>query len=111
MPFIRIKRNWQLAGKEMRTVSLDVREGFFNDTMRLYVDDVLVATEKAGMAGRAGYTLFEIDGRTHELRWVWSFLSGNPISIVIMRKGRILAQYGNDRAAEDAIYDYDQGEL
>lgn len=103
MPFLRIRRNWQITGKSMHTVSLDVREGFFNDTMNLYIDDALVRTAKAGISGFRGYELFELDGRTHELRWVWSMFTGNPKSIVIMHKGRILAQYGSDRAAEDDI--------
>lgn len=47
--------------------------------------------------------LFEVDGRTFELRWVWNMWIGNPESIVIMHKGRVLAQYGSDRAAQDEI--------
>lgn len=103
MPFLRIRQNWQITVKTTHMLHLDVKEGFFNDTMRLYIDDALIVTAKAGMSGRQGYELFEMDGRTHELRWVWSLMSGNPSSIVIMHKGRILAQYGSDRAAEDDI--------
>lgn len=103
MPFLRIRRNWQITVKTTHTISLDIREGFFNDTMSLYVDDALLATIKAGLLGWRGYHLFDVDGRILELRWVWSLMSGNPQSIVIMHKGRILAQYGSDRAAEDDI--------
>ncbi|MGB7338474.1 MAG: hypothetical protein WBC91_06240 [Phototrophicaceae bacterium] len=103
MPYLRIRQNWQLIVKEPHTVHLDVREGFINDTIELYVDEDLVATAKAGLVGASGYQLFDIDGRTHELRWVWSLMSGNPVSIVIMHKDRILAQYGSDRAAQDDL--------
>ena len=103
MPFLRIRQNWQITVKTTHMFHLDVTEGFANDTMRLYVDDELVVTAKAGLSGTKGYELFEVDGRTFELRWVWSLLSGNPQSIVVMHKGRILAQYGSDRAAQDDI--------
>lgn len=103
MPFLNIRQNWQITVKSTHMFHLHVKEGFFNDTMRLYVDDELVVTAKAGMSGWRGYELFEVDGRTFELRWVWSFMSGNPQSILIMHKGRILAKYGSERAAEDDI--------
>lgn len=44
--------------------------------------------------------LFEVDGRIFELRWIWGFFSGNPKSIVIVYKGRTLARYGSDQAAQ-----------
>jgi len=103
MPFIRIRRNWQITAKTIHTISIDIREGFFNDTMRLYPDDELLASVKAGLSGVQGYRLFDVDGRTFELRWVWNMLIGNPESVVIMHKGRILAQYGSDRAAKDDV--------
>ena len=103
MPFWRIRKNWHLTVKTPHTLHLYIREGFFNDTVELYVDDALATTVHAGISAMQGVQLFDIDGRTHELRWVWSWLTGNPISIVIMHKGRILAQYGSDRAAQDDI--------
>lgn len=103
MPYVRIRENWQLTVKTPHIIHLDVREGFFNDSIELYVDDERVVTATAGVSSWQGYSLFDIDGRTHELRWVWSWLSGNPKSIVIMHKGRILAQYGSDRASQDDV--------
>lgn len=103
MPFIRIKKNWQVVVKTPHTFHLDIREGFFNDTLRLYVDDTLAVEAQAGINGFQGYALFDVDGRTHELRWKWNFWTGNPESIVVMHKGRILARYGSDRAAQDDI--------
>lgn len=103
MPFLRIRKNWHMTVKTPHTFHLDIREGFFNDTLRLYVDEYLAVEAQAGVAGFQDYALFDVDGRTHELRWVWSYWTGNPISIVVMHKGRILAQYGTDRAAQDDI--------
>ena len=103
MPFYRIRQNWQITVKDPHTFHLDVKEGFANDTLRLYVDDELLVEAKAGINGTKGYDLFEVDGRTFELRWVWNMWIGNPESIVIMHKGRVLAQYGSDRAAQDEI--------
>lgn len=103
MPFRRIRQNWQVTVKDTHTFHLDVKEGFANDTLKFYVDDELKITAKAGMSGTQGYELFEVDGRTFELRWVWNLWIGNPVSIVVMHKGRILAQYGSDRAAQDDI--------
>lgn len=101
MPFIKISKNWQIQGKTPHNVHLHIKEGFFNDTLTLYVDQDKVLEARAGLAGAHGSALFEIDGRTHELRWMWNMLIGNPSSIVIMLKGRILAQYGSDAAADD----------
>lgn len=103
MPFIRIKKNWQVVVKTPHTFHLDIREGFFNDTLRLYVDDALAVEAQAGISGFQDYALFDVDGRTHELRWKWNIWTGNPESIVVMHKGRILARYGSDRAAQDDI--------
>ncbi|GAB5490413.1 MAG: hypothetical protein Phog2KO_06280 [Phototrophicaceae bacterium] len=103
MPYLRIRQNWQITVKESHTFHLDVKEGFANDTLKLFVDDELVVKAKAGISGWKGYALFDVDGRTHELRWSWNMWSGNPESIVVMHKGRILAQYGSDRASEDDI--------
>ncbi|MEM9951461.1 MAG: hypothetical protein AAF846_07670 [Chloroflexota bacterium] len=105
MPFLRIRENWQLIVKEPHTIHLYIKEGFLHDTIKLFVDDELVVAAKAGVTGWQGYALFDIDGRTHELRWVWNMLTGNPSSIVIMHKDRILAQYGSDRASQDDILD------
>jgi len=105
MPFYKIRRNWQIQARTTHTVHLHVREGFFNDKIYLYVDDQQVVEAQAGLVGASGYALFEIDGRTHEFRWIWNMLIGNPTSIVIMHKGHILAQYGSDRAAQDDILD------
>ncbi|MGJ3238419.1 MAG: hypothetical protein ACFE0Q_06915 [Anaerolineae bacterium] len=103
MPFWRIRENWQITFKTTHHLHLLVREGFFRDTILLYLDDQQVVNAHAGINGWHGYTLFEIDGRTVALRWAWSLLSGNPKSIVITHKGRILAQYGSDQAADDVI--------
>jgi hypothetical protein len=80
---------------------LYIKEGFWNDTISLYVDDKLLVIDKINLLRLRDYALFEIDGRTHELRWIWSMWTGNPSSIVVMHKGRIIAQYGDDRAAKD----------
>lgn len=103
MPFIRIKKNWQVTVKTPHTFHLYVKEGFFNDTIQLYIDEDLVVEAKAGVSGWKGYTLFDVDGRTMELRWVWSLLTGNPVSILVMHKDRIIAQYGSDAAAKDDV--------
>lgn len=101
MPFLRINKEWDFPVKEQHHVRLEVREGFFNDTMRLYVDGYLVVEARAGMVGATGYRDFEIDGRIFQLRWIWNMFTGNPSSIVIVYNGRIFAKVGNDRAAHD----------
>lgn len=103
MPFLRIRKNWQFQVKTTHQIHLYIKEGFWNDTILLYVDDELVVSDNIDLLRLKDYALFDIDGRTHELRWIWSFWTGNPNSIVVMHKGRILAQYGNDRAAKDDI--------
>lgn len=104
MPFIRIVRNWQIPMKTTHTVRLEVREGFFRDRLELYVDDRPVVVAHAHYMRLTDAIPFEIDGRTLELRWLWGSLSGNPVSIVIVYKDRILAQYGSDRAADDTLF-------
>lgn len=103
MPYLRIRKSWQITVKDSHNFHLAVKEGIVNDSLKLFVDYELVVKAKAGMSGRKGYALFDVDGRTHELRWFWNMWSGNPESILVMHKGRILAQYGSDRASEDDI--------
>ena len=101
MPYLRIRKNWQFQVKTTHQIHLYIKEGFWNDTISLYVDDKLLVIDKINLLRLRDYALFEIDGRTHELRWIWSKWTGNPSSIVVMHKGRIIAQYGDDRAAKD----------
>lgn len=101
MPFLRIDKSWDFQVKELHNVRLDVREGFFNDMMRLYIDGYLVVTAKAGLVGARGSETFEIDGRLFQMRWIWNMWTGNPASIVIVYNERIFAQIGTDRAAWD----------
>lgn len=104
MPYLRFKRTWAIQMKTMHHVHLHVTEGFFNDRIRLYVDDYLAVDRQAGVTtGMTGYELFTIDGRELVLCWAWHWLTGNPLSIVILHKDRILARYGTDRAAQDDI--------
>lgn len=100
MPYFRIKENWHINMKTPHTLFLDVREGFFWDTLRLYVNDSLLAEATITVFRKQGYRLFDIDGRTLELRWLWDHLGGNPLSIILMHKDRILIQYGSDAAAK-----------
>lgn len=101
MPFLRITREWDFQVKEMHTVRLEVQEGFFNDTMRVFVDGYEAVKTKAGMSAVRGSVPFEIDGRTFDLAWVWNMWTGNPASIVIAYDGRVFAQVGTDRALRD----------
>ncbi len=104
MPFGKIDQNWQLSVKTSHEFRLYVKENTFIDRVKLYVDDVLVAKGIASLWNLKDYSLFDVDGRTLELRWVWK-RTGDPISILIMHKGRILAQYGSDRAAKDDYFE------
>ncbi|MCA9914186.1 MAG: hypothetical protein KC496_12605, partial [Anaerolineae bacterium] len=87
--------------KQMHHLRLVVREGFFNDTIELYLDGMLVTSAKAGFTAWRGSTSFDIDGRMFELRWVWNMLSGNPASIMVTYGERVFAQYGSDAALQD----------
>ncbi len=98
MPFLRIQRDWDFQVKELHHLKLVVREGFFNDTIELYLDGMLVVSARAGYSGWEGVQPFDIDGRTFELRWVWNLLTGNPASIMVTYDERIFAQFGNDSA-------------
>ena len=104
MPYIRINEEWSMPVKSEHHFRLDVREGLFNDTLRLYVDDELIATGKINIFDLKGKTPFMVDGRMFELRWVWSWWTGNPLSIVVMRNGRMLAMYGCEVAANDSEF-------
>lgn len=99
MPYGRIKRELSITVKEPHTFLIDIQEGFFNDTLRLYVDGQLVVEGIAGMSILKDYVGFEVDGRILELRWVWSWWTGHPRSIVIQYRDRVLAQIGDDYAA------------
>lgn len=99
--YFRIQRNWELRVKMIHQIHLDVREGFWRDKILLYVDDELLVHDTVSIRHIKDYALFDIDGRTHELRWIWSFFAGFPLSIVLMYKGQILAKYGDERAAKD----------
>lgn len=99
MPYGRMKREWQITIKEPHDFFLDIREGFFNDTLQLYVDEWLVVEGRAGAVGLKDHVQFEVDGRILEMRWVWGWLTGHPRSIVIQYRGRVLAQIGDDYAA------------
>jgi hypothetical protein len=110
MPYFRITHNWQITVKKPHWFRLELREGFFRDDIRLYVDDELAATGEIRafpLIRLKGATLFDVDGRTFELKWEWNFWTGNPKSLVIMHKGRILAQYGNDSAAKIDFDDFE----
>lgn len=100
MPFLRIQRDWDFQVKEMHHLRLVVREGFFNDTIELILDGMIVVSAKAGFSSWAGKTTFDIDGRIFQLRWVWNALTGNPTSILVTYDERIFAQYGNESALE-----------
>ncbi|MGB1286291.1 MAG: hypothetical protein ACPG7F_07160 [Aggregatilineales bacterium] len=106
MPYWRIRQTWQITMKTPHTVHLLLKEGWFRDTILLYVDDRLVLETRVFVTSRQfkGKMPFEIDGRILELRWHWSIWSGNPTSIVIMYKDRVLAQYGDDRTAHDDLF-------
>lgn len=101
MPFLRIQRDWDFQVKEMHHLRLLVREGFFNDTLELYLDGMLVASARAGLSGWKGSTSFDIDGRLFELRWEWNMITGNPASIMVTYGERVFAQYGSDAALRD----------
>lgn len=101
MPFLRITEEWDFQVKEMHNVRLDVREGFFNDTLRLYVDGYEVVQAKAGLIAVKGSVPFEIDGRVFDLMWIWNMWTGNPASIVIAYNGRVFAQVGSDKALQN----------
>lgn len=103
MPYGRIQQKWTITIKHPHDFFLDVREGFFNDTLELYVDDWLVAEGRAGAVSLKDRVTFEVDGRILELRWVWGWFTGHPRSIVILYRGRILAQVGDDYAAQDSV--------
>jgi len=107
MPYGRLQQHWVVPVKTEHQFYLDVREGFFKDTLSLSVDEKLKAQGTASIGKLKDYALFDVDGRTFALRWVWGMWSGNPLSIVIMHKGRILAQYGNDRAAQDDVVEHE----
>ena len=100
--YYRIKRQWRQVVKTEHQFDLDIREGFFRDTILLYMDNQLVAQGQAYYGKLRDYALFDVDGRTFELRWVWHWW-GHPISVVLMHKGRTLYQYGSDRAAQDDV--------
>ena len=87
--------------KDTHHFRLDVREGFFRDTLTLYVDGEVVATGAITMFQLKGITNFLVDGRLLEMRWIWNTWTGNPLSIVIMRRNTMLAMYGCEEAAND----------
>lgn len=99
MPFFRIEQEWSIQAKTTHKVKLLITEGMFRDEMHLFVDDVLVLRIWASYANMRGIKPFEVDGRPFELCWWWGFW-GNPVSIVVRYKERILAQYGTSRAAD-----------
>jgi hypothetical protein len=101
MPYIRIKERWTMPVKNEHQFRLDVREGFWRDRLDLYVDDELVATGIINMFELKGMTSFIVDEQVFELRWIWSMWTGNPLSIVVMRHGKMLAMYGCEEAADD----------
>lgn len=105
MSFVQLNRHWKITVKTKHDFELDVQENILVDVLKLYVDDVLVAKGTASYFNLKNYCLFNVDGRILELRWVWNWRTGNPLSILIMHKGRILAQYGSDRAAKDDFFD------
>jgi hypothetical protein len=105
--YFSLTETWTISVKTPHEFRIHAVEGFFEDNLRLYVDDELVAHAKVNLFSIKGYQIFDVDGRTLELRWLWGMLAGNPVSIVIMHKGRILAQYGNDKAANDATIGMD----
>lgn len=104
MPFIRLKRTWSVQMRTMHQVHLHLSEGFVRDRLRLYVDEDLVLEARPSFYNMKGLELFEIDGREVELRWLWSFWTGNPESIVLVHKGHLLAQVGSDRALDDSLF-------
>lgn len=104
MPYIRINEEWTMPVKGEHHFRLDVREGFFNDVLRLYVDDEEVATGNINLFHLKGMTSFMVEGRFFELRWIWNRWTGNPLSIVIMRNGMMLAMYGCEEAARDDLF-------
>ena len=104
MPYIRINEEWTMPIKTDHHFRLDVREGFINDKLKLLVDDEVVATGTINMWNLKGVTSFMVEGRMFELRWIWSWWTGNPLSIVVMRNGRMLAMYGCEEAAKDDAF-------
>jgi hypothetical protein len=105
MPYVRLQQQWHITVKDPHTLLLDVREGIFRDKLQLFVDSILATEAIASVWRPKGYRLIDVDGRTLELRWIWDRLGGNPISIILMHKERILAQYGSDAAAQFEIED------
>ena len=101
--YFSLTETWIIDIKTRHEFRIHAVEGFFEDNLRLYVDEEIVAHAKVNAFRTKGYALFDVDGRTLELRWVWSMLAGDPVSIVVMHKGRVLAQYGTAKAAIDSV--------
>jgi hypothetical protein len=104
--YFRMTHNWEIAVKTPHMFRLELREGLFRDTLRLFVDDELMTTGTASTLNPNGVRLFDVDGRTFELKWEWHRWLGDPKSIVLMHKGRILARYGGDSAAKIDFDDF-----
>lgn len=98
----RVERAWRQVVKDEHEFYLHIREGVLQDMLFLFMDKELVVQGKAHYLNMKDYALFDVDGRTFELRWVWHWW-GHPISVVLMHKGSILYQYGTNRAAQDDV--------
>jgi hypothetical protein len=105
--YFSLTESWIIHIKGRHEFRIHAIEGIFEDNLRLFVDEELVAHVKVNMFRLKGYQLFEVDGRTLEFRWLWSWLAGDPVSIVVMHKGRILAQFGDNKAADDVLIGID----
>ncbi len=87
-PQIKLKNQFQIAQ----------HEGMFTDENELIVNGQPVLEFEAGVNYLNGVLQFSLYDKPYELRFNYSYWSGNPRSLIILQNQRILAQYGDDSA-------------
>ena len=86
--------------RDSHAVSFITRWGWFSDSLEILVDDEAMLKTRSGWGRWSGSHGFLLDDQPVEARWRWSFWMGNPIYIILVNQGRIVAQYGNRKVIE-----------
>ena len=80
-------------------IQIVVKDGFFQDTMSIYINDQLASQGKVGMLNPKGGEEISTDGQSIIVKWLYNaWVGGKPKSLIISNDKQIITQYGNDNA-------------
>ena len=96
---ISVNAKLETLTSEPQNIQIIVRDGFFQDTMSVYINNKLVGQGKVGMLNPKGGEEFSVNGQIVIIKWMYNaWMGGKPKSLIISDGEKVIAQYGHDTA-------------